>query len=86
MSHIHGEMSAFLTYPGSSRLDILGPNNLVVLNIVYFRHFPNPLENSVRELASVAFDMAIEDVTNPTIIVQVGVLGMRHLEEVVVII
>jgi hypothetical protein len=69
MSHIHGEMSALLTHPGSSPLDFLGPDDLIALNIVHFRHFPNPLENSVRELASVAFDMAVEHVTNPTIIV-----------------
>ena len=86
MGHIHSEMNAFLTYPGSSPLDLLGPDNLVALNISHFGHFPNLLENSVRELASVASDMAIENMTNPTIIVQVGVLSMRYLEEPVMVI
>jgi len=79
-------MSIFLTYPGGRGLDLVGPDNLVTLNIVHFGHFANPLENSVRELTSVALDMAVEHVTNPAITVQVGVLGMRCLEEVVVVI
>lgn len=86
MSHTHGEMSILLTYPGGRFLNILGPDNLVALNIIHFGHFTNPLKNSVRKLASVALDMAIEHVTDPAIAVQVGVLGMRCLEEVVMVI
>ena len=79
-------MSILLTYPWGRGLDLLGPDNLVALNIVHFGHFANPLENSVRELASVALDMAVEHVTDSAITVPVGVLGMRCLEEVVVVI
>lgn len=79
-------MSYLLTYPGGSLLDLMGPDNLVALDIVHFGHFANPLENSVRELASVALDMTIEHVTDPAITVQMGVLGMCCLEEVVMVI
>ena len=75
-----------LTYPGGRSLDLVGPDNLVALNIVHFGHFANPLENSVRELASVSLDMAIEHVTDPAITVQMGVLGMCRLEEVIMVI
>jgi len=64
----------------------MGPDDLVALNIVHFGHFANPLKNSVREFTSVALDMTIEHVTDPAITVQVGVLGMRCLDEVVVVI
>ena len=64
----------------------MGPDDLVALNIVHFGHFTNPLKNSVRELAGVALDMTIEHVTDPATTVQVGVLGMRCLDEVVVVI
>ena len=64
----------------------MGPDKLVALNIFHLGHLTNPLENSVRELASVALNMAIEHVTDPAITVQVGVLGMRCLEEVVMVI
>ena len=86
MGLIHGEMSALLTYPGGSCLDFLGLDNLVALNIIHFGHFADPLKNSGGELASVALEMAIENMTNPAIIIQVGVLGMSSFEKVVMII
>ena len=86
MSHSHGKISALLTYPRSRFLDTLGLYNLITLNIIDFRHFPNPLEDPVREHSCVALDMAIVYVTNPAVITQVGILCMRGLEEVVMVI
>jgi len=64
----------------------LSLHNLVTLNILDFGHLPNPFENSVRELASVALDMAIVNVADPAIIVQVRVLGMGYPDEVEMVI
>jgi hypothetical protein len=74
------------TYPRGRLLDILGLYNLITLNIIDFGHFPNPLKDSVRELSCVALDVAIEYVTDPAIIIQVGILCMCRLEEVVMVI
>jgi hypothetical protein len=86
MSHIHGEISAWLTYPGSRLLDFLSLDNLVTLNILDFGHLPNSFENTLRERASVALDMAIVNVTDPAIIAEVRILGMGHVDEVEMVI
>ncbi len=86
LSHFHGETSALLTYPGSRCLDILSLHNLVTLNIIDFRHFPDPLEDLVRELSCVAFDMAVEYVTDAAVFIQVWILCMCCMKEIVVII
>ncbi len=79
-------MRALLTYPGGRYLDILGLHNLITLNVIDFRHFPNPLEDPVREFSCVALDMAVEYVTDAAVIIQVGILGMCYLEEIVMVI
>ena len=75
-----------LTYPRSGVLDFLGLDNLVAFNIIDFRHLANSLDDAVRKLPSIALDVAIEDVADPTVIIQVGVLGMCKPEEIVVVI
>jgi hypothetical protein len=86
MSHLHGEISAWLTHPWSRSLDSLGLHNLITFNIIDFRHFANPLEDPVRELSCVALDMAIEYVTDPAVFIQMGILCMCCLEEIVMVI
>ena len=82
---MHGKMGLLSTYPGSHSLNILCPDNLVAFNIGYFWLFPNPLEDCVCESSSIALDMTIVYVTNPAFIVKKGILGVCHLEEVIVI-
>jgi hypothetical protein len=85
MSHTR-RTSAPRTYPRSGPLDFLGLDDLVAFNIIDFRHLANSLDDAGGKLPSIAIDLAIEDMSDPTVIIQVGVLGMCKPEEIVVVI
>ena len=70
------------TQPGSALLRIQSPNNLVLLNEGNFWQAPDLLDDLLRELASIAGDMAVVDLLNTRDIVKEWVGGMCGLQEV----
>ena len=60
-------------YPRRSLLDVLGLDNLILLDISYLRHSPYLLHNAFREATSIAGDMAIVDLLHPRQVVDEGV-------------
>ena len=69
-------------YPGRSLLDLLGLDNLILLDISNLGHSPYLLHNAFREATSIAGDVAIVDLLHPRQVVYEGVRRMGELQEV----
>ena len=69
-------------YPGRRPLDILGLDNLILLNISNLGHSPYLLHNALCKATSIAGDMTIVDLLHPRHVVYERVRRVGELQEV----
>lgn len=58
------KIRSLMTHPWSRPLYFHGTNDLVLLNIIYLRHRPELLNNTLCETASISADMTVIDLLN----------------------